>query len=271
MIRSAYYRSGARDLRIRSHGVKLKLNGNRVINGAGHTLFVDPSDNRARLLSRCKGAFDANAVRLWNRLCDACRPSIVVDIGGNYGEVVLARTYPDADQVHVVEANPRVCSYLQRSLEALPNSVITLHKVAASDRSGTATFHVPSESSGLASLVPEVGGKEITVSVVRLDELIMVPAGARLVFKIDVEGHERAVLEGAAGWFTTSATWAGMCEAEHLSLEDAAYLLDSFDVYLARVGVWTLEKVDDPARVSAPVEGYSKDVVLTAHGSTQPF
>ena len=71
-----------------------------------------------------------------------------------------------------------------------------MHNIAVSDKSGTALFYASSDNDTSASLKPETPAiKSITVPVVTLDSVV----GNRpvLLVKIDVEGFECEVLEGA--------------------------------------------------------------------------
>jgi FkbM family methyltransferase len=71
---------------------------------------------------------------------------------------------------------------------------VTVRRVAVSDRPGAGTLTIPEgDSWGLASLEAS-SGVEVDVEVVRLSDEVKGEIG---VFKLDVEGHELAVLRGA--------------------------------------------------------------------------
>ncbi|HLO61690.1 MAG TPA: FkbM family methyltransferase [Azonexus sp.] len=74
--------------------------------------------------------------------------------------------------------------------------------LAVADRSGTAYFHVNEENEGESSLFAESGPAVGPVQVTSLDDLFRedLPLRPRLL-KIDVEGAEMSVLNGAAAWF----------------------------------------------------------------------
>jgi len=116
-----------------------------------------------------------------------------VDVGGWWGPWSwrLAKMVP---QVVTLEPNPTLAAALTRVMPAN----VTVHNLAASDRAGEATLSIPDGgrgSEGRGSLqVP--GGSVVTcpVRTTTLDALELDNVG---FVKIDVEGHELAVLHGA--------------------------------------------------------------------------
>lgn len=121
--------------------------------------------------------------------------SAALDIGAWWGPWTywLSRR---ATSVHTFEPVPYIAKFL-KSVSA-PN--VTIHNVALSDKADSAVLHVPSGgtgSEGRSTLhePPFAGAKDITVEVMPLDE-VQLPD--RIGFmKVDVEGHEMQVLEGA--------------------------------------------------------------------------
>ena len=118
-----------------------------------------------------------------------------VDVGGWLGPWTreLSRRVP---HVTCVEPQPDLASYLRR---VVPVNV-TVVEAAVSDAPGTASLSLPEDRHGanaLASLKGDVATAAVVheVKLVRLDDLGVTDVG---FLKIDVEGHERAVLEGAA-------------------------------------------------------------------------
>jgi len=121
-----------------------------------------------------------------------------VDVGANYGpySYFLARRYA---RVLAFEPNLPVA----RPLVAWAHPAVTVHGVALSDTEGHATLHVPTldgrEMTGWASLdAGRLGAATATraldVPVRTLDSYGLDDVG---FMKIDVEGHELAVLRGA--------------------------------------------------------------------------
>jgi len=137
------------------------------------------------------------------KLCS--RDSIALDIGGNRGwfAYYMARL---SRQVHVFEPNPICLCALKRCKTA--NMVI--HEFALSDRAGMAKMRFDPNNTGIGtietanSLTNNPGIREIVerdVVVKTLDSLEFSGVG---FIKIDVEGHEPAVLRGAKNLLTAS-------------------------------------------------------------------
>jgi len=124
----------------------------------------------------------------------------VVDVGACWGSYSYLFSKV-ARRVITLEPNPALVDYLRRVAPAN----VEVRNVAASDSPGHATLRVPIEGRdpfALASLearddVPgpsEDAFRMVEVETVRLDDLGLEHVG---LVKIDVEGHEEAVLEGA--------------------------------------------------------------------------
>jgi FkbM family methyltransferase len=146
------------------------------------------------------GGFEEHFGELFHRLVspgDRC-----VDVGANIGvhTVRLARLVGAAGQVTAIEPDPGVAERTRRNimLNELANARVV--NAAASDQAGQMRLYRPDPSDtnrARASLLqhPYLTGDTATVPVVTLDELCDGPVA---LIKIDVEGHEAAVLRGAA-------------------------------------------------------------------------
>ena len=122
----------------------------------------------------------------------------VIDIGANRG----IYAYPLADlcsSVDLFEPNPICASILRSWSKSKPN--VSVYNVAVSDHSGYANLKIPVDASGIehdssASLdnVPQGHFRELAVKLVDLDSFKF--NNVELI-KIDVEGHELEVINGA--------------------------------------------------------------------------
>ena len=120
-----------------------------------------------------------------------------VDVGANLGVYsrALSKLTPT---VHAFEPNKELAQLLRRTL---PRNVI-VHEQALSSRTGCGTLRTPVVNGrpvfGLASLEEHAaypGSDQEAVRVAKLDDVLDGDVG---FVKIDVEGHELRVLEGAS-------------------------------------------------------------------------
>jgi FkbM family methyltransferase len=130
-------------------------------------------------------------------LCD--KSSAMIDVGANRGVYsYIAAKY--AAQVHALEPVPEMAEWIRKIAPAN----VTVHEVAASDRDATQTLYIPMREGAkvetLATLRPDLNPgaeiKPIEITTKRLDGMDFSSVG---LIKIDVEGHEQAVLAGASG------------------------------------------------------------------------
>ena len=127
----------------------------------------------------------------------------VLDIGANIGlmTLLLARLVGPGGRVHSFEPSPRVLPFLEATLAANAGLPCTLHPIALGKERGTLHLHVPPDNAGAATLVPSMARAASTaheIDVRRLDDVLDAKEIASIsAVKIDVEGFEHAVLEGA--------------------------------------------------------------------------
>lgn len=135
---------------------------------------------------------------LLDRLVDPARAAI--DVGANYG-AYAGRLAALTRRVHCFEPFP---ASVESLVVRLPPSVV-VHQAAASNHPGEAQLTVPLRADG----TPAVAGasmdaanlqlqnrpvQTVACRLVRLDDVVAEPVG---FIKIDVEGYELPVLEGA--------------------------------------------------------------------------
>jgi FkbM family methyltransferase len=234
-LRRAFHQSGAQHVRRAAHRIALRTRDGAFRNEIGVVLHADHTDIRGTELAVYKGNLDRKAVAAWRRLVSEVQPAVAVDVGANYGEVAFSTCYYGLRELHLVEPNPAVLPWLRKTIAAAttdyPGTV--LHAGAASDRPGTARLYLH-EHTGVASLrVPNSRGVE--VECFRLDERIHLHDDDSLLFKIDVEGHEQAALEGMAGLFRGRRV-AGICEVLHADDALLGYLCATFAVSVQYAG-----------------------------------
>jgi FkbM family methyltransferase len=139
-------------------------------------------------------------VRLVATLAD--RRRLAVDVGAHEGEWTFFMRRHAALCV-AFECNPHLLARLQRRFGAS----VALRPEAVSDQAGVTELRIPRapDGSGLGRATIEAANPldgaftrvdVLRVATVRLDDVIERPVG---LIKVDVEGHELAVLRGAAG------------------------------------------------------------------------
>ena len=128
-----------------------------------------------------------------------------LDIGANYGTYALTLARLGA-RVDLFEPNPAIAAIL--SAWARGQAGVAVHALALSDRSGTAELVIPGDGSvehdSSAALAggTVASGRRVEVPLAPLDSMGITDAA---LIKIDVEGHEDAVLRGAAATIAASS------------------------------------------------------------------
>lgn len=185
--------------------------------------------------------------------CVARSPGIVVDVGANTGFYGLLATRASSEaRVLAFEPYRPVFDVLERNIAA--NHVgdrIEAVALALSRRSGMATLYVPTQehglmetSSSLEQAFKQVHGEAQPVETVTLDAFLATHRAARdrvTLIKVDVEGHDAAVLAGAR---QTIARWRPLLFIEVLPQAD----IETLTCFLAEDGY-----VDIPIRPDVPL------------------
>lgn len=135
------------------------------------------------------------------------RPApVIFDVGANNGAwstqlaTALRQTNPS---FYLFECAPHCLDVLKERLDRLPN--VRLFPVAVSSSCGEATLYTPNQGSGLSSLhkrgdkcVVEHTYGETVVETVTLDDVVQQEHIEQIdLLKMDIEGHEFEVLQGA--------------------------------------------------------------------------
>ncbi len=149
---------------------------------------------------------------------------VCLDIGANLGVVSLrmAHRAGPSGQVHSFEPQPRMQSYIERSVERNGFTNIRLHKIALGEVDGVLPLSVPKKNAGRATLKKVHAGtaESIDVPVRRLSD-VMDQCDVKQVslIKMDVEGFEPLVLKGGLDFLRTSKPNAIVLE-EHGRIQD---------------------------------------------------
>jgi FkbM family methyltransferase len=143
---------------------------------------------------------EATTIREFSSRCELA--SVVFDIGANSGLfTLLACAINPKTSVVAFEPAPEVRLQLQTLVKENGfESRCVIRSEAASNANGTALLHVPDESWTSSSLNPSgfhgISGRPIEIKTVTVDSVAAECSNVDLI-KIDVEGFEDVVLEGA--------------------------------------------------------------------------
>jgi len=242
----------------------------------GRIIYINKSDERGRSLLRSGGNFNPNALVIWLALLAERAWTHVIDVGANYGEMLVGVELPRHATTIALEPNPYIFPYLRRTLKKAGLDVRLL-PMAASDRAGTVTLNVDRDWSGLSSVAGiQAESVEHTVEAVEVPATTLAvtvadhagnPRFVRLLAKIDVESHEIAVLRGLGDALPALQEFAAMVEIKHLSEPDVQWLLENFAIELLDVEAGKITAVDaktsgELKRLLAGPRFYRRDAVL---------
>jgi FkbM family methyltransferase len=185
----------------------------------GDEIRVRPSELIGQALYR-SGYFDLIVSEIIWRLLD--RGDSCIDVGANIGYItsLMATKVGKTGKVTGFEPNPSTFEDLAHNVQLWTTSAdvaaIDIYQLAVSNQSGTALFNVGSDRAISALISADSDAQErqsgIEVSLIPLDEIFDENANISLL-KIDVEGHELSVLEGAANLLATG-------KLKHIIFED---------------------------------------------------
>lgn len=185
-------------------------------------------------------------MRLVRSLCAPDRVS--VDIGADVGEFAIAML-GSSRSVIAFEPRPTQAKSLAAMFGAV-GAAVRVEAVAVSDQSGITTMRVVKSAPGRSTIdrhnaLTDAGGSPvgtIEVPVVRLDDLQLDQVG---FVKIDVEGHELAVLRGAADTLKRNRP-ALFIEAEERHHPRAVAAIAEFLAGLGYMGYFEVDGIRRP-------------------------
>ena len=124
-----------------------------------------------------------------------------IDVGANYGvyTMAMAKAVGAAGRIWAFEPSPRTAEYLQRSIDLNRCVQTSLMRQAISDRCGNVQFAIGAASELNAIATAHNAGEIINVPATTLDQAAIEQGWNGIDFiKLDVEGHERQAIYGAA-------------------------------------------------------------------------
>jgi FkbM family methyltransferase len=197
----------------------------------GDDIFVRLEDWRAFRIARGRAPRDKPVVKTWLQLVQL-GADVALDVGANYGQFTAAAA-GSGPRIIAVEPNPWVAECLARTFAQSPDVVV--ERCALSAENGTAQFHFNRTYSGEGSLdervitlasaseqLPYVSRKveSAQVTLTTLPALIERHAGRveSLVIKLDIEGHEPAVLRVSHDFLGRLRWWRALVEYNPVAL-----------------------------------------------------
>ena len=166
----------------------------------GYRLVInDPMEYVQRYVLAC-GVYEPSIAAVFEAVLGP--GDLFFDVGANIGNHTLVAASRGAT-VHAFEPAPRVARRLAENLRFNRlESAVTVVQAAVGATPGTATLHVAErDDDGAHSLIPGVPARSlqlVEVPVVALDRYVEQTGGrVPTVIKIDVEGYEAKVLDGA--------------------------------------------------------------------------
>ena len=133
---------------------------------------------------------------------------VVFDVGANIGYYTLLAARQVGPSGHVVacEPSPRNISYLHRHVALNGATNVTVIPAGCYDRSGLVGFEAGTDwaAGHLVDHATPANGNRQLVAIVSLDEIVRASGLRPDVLKIDVEGAEMHVLQGASN---TLSSW----------------------------------------------------------------
>jgi FkbM family methyltransferase len=139
---------------------------------------------------------------------------VFFDVGSNIGLITFAvgSRRPDV-AIHAFEPNPTNIAGWRANAFLNPCSGAVLVEAGVSERRGHLAFWIPSDLGSGMMRVGEQHANDIQVPTIRLDDYCDENHIDRIdVLKIDVQGHEPAVIRGAQSLLERGAIKAVVCE-----------------------------------------------------------
>jgi FkbM family methyltransferase len=158
------------------------------------------------------GLYESSPTRL---VGEYLRPGmIVVDVGANVGYYTLLALSRVGQRGHVIAIEPasRPRRRLEAAVEGVPN--VTILACALGAKRSTGTLYLDREADNdTPTMVPNHGGVPQEVTIVRLDECLAELGFDHIdLLKLDVEGWEPEILNGASSLLADGRIGAMLCE-----------------------------------------------------------
>jgi FkbM family methyltransferase len=197
--------------------------GERACRLFGSTIRLNLASEMQRLIYL--GAFEMAEVGLVRRCLRA--GGTFVDAGANLGffTFLAASIVGPSGRALAVEPNPRMFERLSESIHANRLAQVSATQIGLSDTAGSTDLYLPPRETpcdNATMLAGAAGSERVRVSVRPLDD-VLAESGIESVdlLKIDVEGYEPRVLEGARKTISSGRIRAVLIELNDIALREA--------------------------------------------------
>ncbi|NIJ15456.1 FkbM family methyltransferase [Sphingobium vermicomposti] len=207
-----------------------------VVNPQGIRVYVDENDTRGQKLVAAGGHLNPETMRAWKLLILEKRWTHLLDVGANYGEMLVHTPLPIGAKVFAFEPNPTILRRLRRTIRESGLANINIIGSAMSDHEGVQTLYVDPKWSGTTRFSRDgdtpKNYKPVEVNTTTLGTVLSRiadrPQDISLLLKIDVEGHEVPVLKGLIPVLPSLADFECLIEVVHLPDGDLDFLIQHF-------------------------------------------
>lgn len=197
--------------------------------------------------SQARPLLEQDAYVMMARVIDPARPAVLLDIGANIGDTAgRLRAQFRHPTIYAFEPAPDVFDRLRARAAEWPD-VRPIH-AAVGERSGEAELRITADRLMSSVLPASIAGRafhgaaiaeesRVRVPMLSIDEWADREHIARVdALKIDVQGLELAVLQGARGTLTKRGVMAVNCEAQLTPEYDGAATFSEIDLFLRSCG-----------------------------------
>ncbi|MBD1906689.1 FkbM family methyltransferase [Funiculus sociatus GB2-A5] len=179
---------------------------------------------------------------------------VVIDVGANIGTLTLtaATIVGSSGKVFSVEAHPATFKYLQKNIEINDLKNIHLFNIAIGNKNSLVGF-----SNKRSDEQNEVTGSQgIQVEVKKLDDLFVDKLESVELLKVDVEGYEKFVFQGALEILKKTECIYFESWKQHF----AKYNYSTFDVFnILKSSAFSIYKLKHGKIVQLPLDYISED------------
>ncbi len=146
------------------------------------------------------GVYEPLIINLFNMFLT--KGDVAIDVGSNMGfhALNMAAFVGESGKIYAFEPHPQLLKKLKENIVLNKTHWIEVFDIALSDFSGVgklSSFKTTDANQGSSSLVRKIGGRVFDVKLKTLDEwATSIKLSSLKLIKIDVEGHDLAVLKG---------------------------------------------------------------------------